>query len=200
MSRFSMEADMRRSKERCHACAQLQLQIETGQYVPGAGVEGELHDTPRSGDRRARAASTVTAAVAVAATAADAVAPAAVTVPLSSTAIDNSEAQHHRRPSGIICNHCLCSQGAHEDTGPAGQRCCGMQMDGPWDRVCHWCRASSLCKVWGKARPCPAEGTEDECIATPGTSKNASYCTHCLCACAKNNPHKYEDKSTWVGR
>lgn len=173
-----LNADMRRAKERCPACARLQLQIESGQYVPGAEIDGELHAAPRSGGRRARGTTTP---------------------PPSDTPgeIDNALAQHERRPQEIICNHCLCSNGVHDDTGPNGQRYCGGLREGPRERPCHWCRASGECRAWSKSRPCPVKGTEAECAPGEG---GEGECMHCTCPCAVKNPHKYDDKSSWVAQ
>lgn len=170
-----VNADMRRAKERCQACARAQLQIETGHYVPGAVADAKLHAPPLSSDDTgARGAS-----------------PDSSGTPGE---IDNSLARHdERRPQEIICNHCLCSNDVHDDTGPNGQRCCGGWREGPRENTCDWCRASVECRAWSKSRACPAQGTEAECAVGKGEE-----CTHCTCSCAVRNPHKFDDKSTWV--
>lgn len=175
-----VNADMRRAKERCQACARLQLQIETGQYVPGAVAGGgELHAAPPRSDNMPGAPGTS---------------------PDSSSGtpgeIDNSVVQRDERlPQEINCNHCLCSNSVHDDTGPNGQRCCGGRREGPGEESCDWCRASGECRAWGKSRACPAQGTEAECALGKGEE-----CTHCTCPCAGRSPHKFDDKSTWVAQ
>ena len=170
-----VNADMRRAKERCQACARLQLQIETGQYVPGAVADGELHAAPRSDGRRAQEAF-----------------PHGSGTP---SEIGNSLAQHECRPQEIICNHCLCSSDVHDNTGPNGQRCCGAWRESPRETSCDWCRASDECRAWSQSRACPTQGSEAGCALGKGEE-----CTHCTCPCASRNPHKFDDRSTWVAQ
>lgn len=169
---IKMENDMQRSKERCPACARLQRELETGQFVASGNVAGKLFDAPRRGGKRTRSATS------------------------SLPDHDASKRQHVWRPENIICNHCLCSHESHEETGPNGQKCCGRPREGPWDRLCEWCRSSKACKTWARVRPCTAEGTLDAC--EPGAK--GDLCTHCLCSCSLHYPHRYDDKSMWVGR
>lgn len=176
MSNISVEADKRRGKERCPACARLQLQIEDGRYVHGAVSEGEHHDAPHVGGSPLREHSS------------------SGVIPGASDNISRAQHQRLPPPAEIICSHCLCSSEAHEGTGPNGQRCCGTRRDGPSEEMCECCRTSDGCRAWREARACPAGGTEAEC-GTPGAGR---YCTHCTCTCASNNPHKFDDKSTWV--
>lgn len=145
MTKFSMQDDMRRAFSRCPACARQQLQIENGQYVPSDEVKGQLHSTPRGGGSARRARAAVSPPSRVGGSRSN-----------STTTRDNLLAQHEIRPDEIICNHCLCSNVIHEDTGPNGQRCCGGLREGTWDRVCEVCRLSEDCKAWSKARACPA--------------------------------------------
>lgn len=128
---------MRRAKRRCLACAKLQLEIKSGHYVPRAAVEGELHDAPRSSGNTGTRSSLYSGGVAAA---------------TSTPRRHNSHAQHLRRPYEIICNHCLCSSGTHEETGPNGQRCCGGRRERIWDKVCEYCRGVNGCKAWRNAR------------------------------------------------
>lgn len=171
---ISREADMQRAKDRCPACAKLQLKIESGQYVPGAGFEGALHDAPRTGGMRARQSSLAGA----------------------TGGRLNLQLQQHR-PERIICCHCLCTHGDHEAKGPNGQRCCGGRREGPWDKTCERCKLSDRCKAWRNARNCPAEGTEEECTGMQGRGSN---CVHCTCGCAATKPHKFDEACTWVAK
>lgn len=153
MTKFSMQDDMRRAFSRCPACARQQLQIENGQYVPGDEVKGQLHSTPRGGGstRRARAAASPPSRVG-----GSRGTNSSTNTPTTTRDNLNLLAQHEIRPDEIICNHCLCSNVIHEDTGPNGQRCCGGLREGTWDKVCEVCRLSEDCKAWSKAKECPA--------------------------------------------
>ncbi|CBN76627.1 hypothetical protein Esi_0000_0364 [Ectocarpus siliculosus] len=203
MTNFSLQADMRRAKDRCPACARQQLHIENGQYVPGDEVKGQLYTTRRGGgsSRRARAAAASRGGGGGGGTSSSSSS--------SGSNAYNALAQHEIRPEEIVCTHCLCSNENHEDTGPNGQRCCGGLREGLWDRVCELCKASESCRAWARARACPAEeagrapGEPNHAGNSTGekpckTEGRANFCMHCTCPCAQVHPHTFEDKSNWM--